>query len=332
MTKVMITGAAGFIGSHVARALLARGDEVLGVDSLTPYYDPELKRARLATLVGHPRFRWAETDLTHRDAFETVFRVFGPERVLHLAAQPGVRHSFENPSACVDANLIGFHNALEAARAFPVANFVYASSSSIYGTDEYGNPRSFYAVTKLANEMQAAVYARGYGVPTLGLRLFSVYGPWGRPDMAIWRFAESVLRGTALELYGDGTHYRDFTYIDDAVSGIVAALDAPAPGRVFDLGRGTTVTVRQMIATLGRVSNKLPRIVRHPAHPFDLEGVVARLDDAREHLGYAPRIDLEEGLRRFTTWLEEWLKIADASPSAKKTKPKTTGGTAAVSF
>jgi UDP-glucuronate 4-epimerase len=323
---ILITGVAGFIGAHAAQALLARGESVIGFDSLNSYYNPTLKRARLDHLSNHENFEFHQVDVASLEDMTLALSGRKPDKILHLAAQAGVRYSLQNPSAYVDANLRGHFSILELARASDAANTVYASSSSIYGgntkipfteSDQTDDPVSFYGATKKSNELMAQSYARLHGMSLTGLRFFTVYGPWGRPDMAYWIFAEKILKGEPIQVFNHGKMSRDFTFIDDIVEGIVSALDRPAsrlgldvPHRVYNLGNDTPETLMDLIsfteAGIGREAEK----VFKPMQPGDLEKTWANIDLARAELDYDPKIGLKDGLERFADWFQaHWQRF-----------------------
>jgi len=312
--STLVTGAAGFIGFHLSRRLLARGDEVVGLDNLNPYYDVGLKEARLACLRTEPGFAFHRLDIADRDAIAGLFRDVRPRVVAHLAAQVGVRYSLDNPHAYVDANLVGFVNVLEGCRQAGVEHLLFASSSSVYGAngkvpfatdDRTDQPVSLYGATKKANEVLAHAYSHLYRVPTTGLRFFTVYGPWGRPDMAYFRFTEAILAGRPLDLYNHGAMERDFTYVDDIVEATVRLLDRPPtpdPYRIYNLGNSEPVALTRFIAVLegclGRkaVTNPLPM------QPGDVPVTYADVDDLAAAIGWRPSTPIEEGLPRFVDW------------------------------
>ncbi len=338
MARVLVTGVAGFIGMHVALRLLERGDTVIGIDNLNAYYDPRLKEARLAQLTGRQGFCFHRLDLADRDGVARVFATERPELVAHLGAQAGVRYSLQNPAAYVDANLVGFANILEGCRQLAVRHLVYASSSSVYGANATipfsvhaaaDHPVSFYAATKRANELMAHAYSHLFGLPTTGLRFFTVYGPWGRPDMAYFSFTKAIVEGSPIEIFGDGSARRDFTYIDDCVEGVVRCLDAipqpnplwnavtpdpatsSAPFRIFNLGNNQPVELRRFVAILEALIGK-PAVIRHvPAQPGDAPVTYADLDDLEAAVGFRPATPIEEGLRRFVAWYRDYYAIRD---------------------
>lgn len=330
--RVIVTGAAGFIGAHLARRLVARGDEVLGYDDLNDYYDPQLKRDRLAHLVPADGFRFVQARLEDRDALDAAFAGFRPDRVVNLAAQAGVRYSLENPRAYVDSNLVGFVNVLEACRHGGVEHLVYASSSSVYGANRelpfavehaVDHPLSLYAATKKANELMAHTYSHLYGLPTTGLRFFTVYGPWGRPDMSPFLFARRIVAGEPIDVFNHGRHSRDFTYIDDIVEGVVRTLDrAPAaspdasllaspatstaPYRVYNIGSHQPVELLRFIELLEdgfgrRVERRLL-----PMQPGDVQDTYADVEALRRDTGYAPSTPVEVGVARFVEWYRDY--------------------------
>ena len=327
--KILLTGAAGFIGMHVALRLLARGDEVVGIDNLNDYYDPALKLARLARLRAHPQFRFEQISLENGTALSEAFHRAAPQRVVHLAAQVGVRHSVVAPQDSAGSNLQGFVNVLEGCRALKVEHLVYASSSSVYGAnaqlpyaEDQGvdHPMSLYAATKRANELMAHSYSHLFRIPTTGVRLFTVYGPWGRPDMAMFRFTRAILQGQPLDIYNDGNMVRDFTYVDDVADPLVRLLDKPAtpdpdfeptrpdpvrsdaPFRVFNVGGGHPVQLLDLIDaledTLGRKAQR--RLM--PLQPGDVLATGADTRRLHEWIGPCPATPLRVGLRSFVDW------------------------------
>jgi UDP-glucuronate 4-epimerase len=313
---VLVTGAAGFIGRAVAERLLDRGDGVLGVDNFNPYYDPALKEARAAALVGRDGYFMVRMDLADTDAFAQLLRKTGVKRVVHLAAQAGVRHSIDQPLDYERSNLLGHLSVLEACRhAKDFEHLVYASSSSVYGgqasaapsaeDDPTGAPASLYAATKRADELMSAAYASLYGFPQSGLRFFSVYGPWGRPDMAYFSFTQKILAGQPIEVFGEGRMARDFTYIDDIVDGVLGVLDRPPERfghRLLNLGAGRPVGLLAMIETLERALGLRARKVMLPMQPGDVPSTHADITRIAALTGYAPKVTLDEGLSRFVDW------------------------------
>ncbi len=331
--RILVTGTAGFIGAALAQRLLARGDVVFGIDNHNDYYDPALKEARLARFVGHPHYTHERADIADAGAVDRAFRVFRPERVVNLAAQAGVRYSLLNPHGYVQSNLVGFVNILEACRHAAVEHLVYASSSSVYGAnrklpfavdDAVDHPISLYAASKKANELMAHAYSHLYRLPTTGLRFFTVYGPWGRPDMAPTLFADRISRGEALEVFNQGKHSRDFTYIDDIVEGIVRALDRPAqpdpqydvtapaagsssaPYRLYNIGNDQPVQLLRFIELLEK--NLGRSVEKHllPMQPGDVADTWADISTLRRDVGYAPNTSIEDGVARFCKWYREY--------------------------
>jgi UDP-glucuronate 4-epimerase len=327
--SVLVTGAAGFIGFHVAQRLLADGHEVVGLDNLSDYYDPTLKQARLDRLTPHAGFSFERVDVTDRAAMPEVFRRHRPARVVHLAAQAGVRYSLQNPHAYVDANLVGFVNVLEGCRHQRVEHLVFASSSSVYGAntrlpfsvhDNVDHPLSLYAATKKANELMAHTYAHLYGLPSTGLRFFTVYGPWGRPDMALFLFTKAILEDRPIDVFNEGRMQRDFTYVDDIVEGVVRVLakppapdpawsgDRPDPGtsrgpyRVYNIGNDRPVELLRYIEVLERCLGKQARRNLLPMQPGDVPATRADVSDLARDVGYQPRTTVEEGVARFVEW------------------------------
>src|SRR5689334_3936358 len=309
--KVLLTGAAGFIGMHCAERLLARGDQVIGVDNLSPYYSVELKRARVARL-AHRAFRLHEIDIADAAALKKVFDAAKPDAVLHLAAQAGVRYSLENPDSYIQTNLVGFANLLECCRRHPPRHLVYASSSSVYGTntklpwsesDNVDHPISLYAATKKSNELTAHAYSHLFGLKTTGLRFFTVYGPWGRPDMSAYIFTKAILEGQPIKVFNHGDMMRDFTFIDDIVAGIVAALDHPpsgangaAPHKRYNLGNHRAEALLHFIELIERATNRKAIIAFEAMQPGDVKETYADIAAAQQDLGFHPRTAIDEGI------------------------------------
>lgn len=315
---VLVTGAAGFIGAYTCRALAARGERVVGLDNYNSYYDPQIKRDRVAALC--PDIDIRAIDLTDRAALETLFEEVRPERVVHLAAQAGVRYSLENPYAYVDSNLVGFVNMLELCRHRGIAHLVYASSSSVYGDSaqppfsedqRVDQPRSLYAATKAANELMAYTYAQLYGLRATGLRFFTVYGPWGRPDMAPLLFSRAVLAGRPIEVFNEGRMQRDFTHVDDIVAGVLGALDhpsdAPVPHRVFNLGNHSPVELEHFIAVIEQAAGRPAQKRYKPMQPGDMIRTMADTRRAHEAFGFEPAMPIEVGLPPVVRWCREYF-------------------------
>ena len=334
--RVLVTGAAGFIGSHLSERLLARGDEVLGYDNLNAYYDPALKEARLARLMPQDGFSFVRASLEDRAALEAAFDDFRPQRVVNLAAQAGVRYSLENPHAYIESNIVGFLNIVEACRHRGIEHLVYASSSSVYGAnrklpfaveDSVDHPVSLYAASKKANELMAHTYSHLFGLPTTGLRFFTVYGPWGRPDMALFLFTKKILAGEPIDVFNHGHHTRDFTYVDDIVEGVIRTLDrvpgpdpaydplAPtpasslAPYRVYNIGNHQPVQLLRYLEVLedclGRKAEK--RLL--PMQPGDVPDTEADVEALRRDTGYSPATPIETGVRRFVEWYRAFYDV-----------------------
>jgi UDP-glucuronate 4-epimerase len=333
--RILVTGAAGFIGSALSERLLARGDEVLGYDNLNAYYDPTLKEARLARLTPLKGFSFVRASLEDRPALERAFADFKPQRVVNLAAQAGVRYSIENPYAYVESNLVGFINVLEACRHGKVEHLVYASSSSVYGAnrklpfsvrDAVDHPVSLYAATKKANELMAHTYSHLYGLPTTGLRFFTVYGPWGRPDMALFKFTQAILEGRPIDVYGEGRMQRDFTYVDDIVEGVIRTLDrvpagdpafdalnptpasSSAPYRVYDIGNHQPVELAHYIEVLETKLGRTAEKILLPLQPGDVPDTYADVEELRRDTGYSPSTPIETGIGRFVDWYRNFYK------------------------
>ncbi len=327
--KLLVTGAAGFIGFHTARLLLERGDEVVGLDNLNAYYDPALKRARLDILNDYPQFRFVKADVADREAMETLFRAEQFQRVVHLAAQAGVRYSIENPHAYVHSNITGFLQVIEGCRRGQVEHLVYASTSSVYGANTHmpfserqgvDHPLTLYAATKRSNELMAHSYSSLYRLPTTGLRFFTVYGPWGRPDMALFMFTKNILAGLPIDVFNDGYHQRDFTYVDDIVKGVLAAVDHVAmpdpawdsdhpnpstsdvPYRIYNIGNQTPVALLRYIEVLEQCLGKEAQKNLLPMQPGDLPDTWADVEALARDVGYRPCTDLETGVKQFVEW------------------------------
>jgi UDP-glucuronate 4-epimerase len=329
--RILVTGAAGFIGMHVAQALLRRGEEVVGIDNLNDYYDVGLKKARLARLEVHPGFRFERLDIADADATARCFADGGFDRVVHLAAQAGVRHSVTHPHSYAQSNLVGFLHVLEGCRHRRIEHLVYASSSSVYGgsrklpfaeSDAVDHPVSLYAATKKANELMAHSYSHLYGLPTTGLRFFTVYGPWGRPDMACFDFTRAILAGEPIRVFNHGRMSRDFTYIDDIVRGVLAVLDAPprpdphggAAYRVLNIGNHAPVALLDFIGTLERALGRRARLDLQPMQPGDVPATSADVTRLQALTGTTdPGVPLAEGVRHFVDWYRRYHAEADAA-------------------
>jgi UDP-glucuronate 4-epimerase len=338
MAKILVTGAAGFIGYHTSERLLARGDEVVGLDNVNDYYDPTLKEARLARIAGHPGFRFFRMELADRDGLERLFREERFDRVIHLAAQAGVRYSITNPHAYIDSNLIGFLNILEGCRHHGVQHLTYASSSSVYGANtampfsvhhNVDHPVSLYAATKKANELMAHTYSHLYGLPTTGLRFFTVYGPWGRPDMAMFLFTKAILEGNPIDVFNHGRMQRDFTYIDDIVEGVIRTsdhtaepngqwnADAPdpatskAPYRIYNIGNNNPVELMHLIETIERALGRVAQKRMLPLQAGDVPATYANVDALVRDVGFAPQTPIETGVANFVAWYRSYFQIGN---------------------
>jgi len=333
---ILVTGAAGFIGFHVARRLLAVGRDVVGIDNLNSYYDPSLKSARLVELTAFPSFRFEKLDVADREGIAALFDTYRFPYVVHLAAQAGVRYSLTNPHAYVDANLVGFINVLEGCRHNACRHLVYASSSSVYGantrlpfrtSDNVDHPISLYAATKKANEAMAHAYAHLFGLPATGLRFFTVYGPWGRPDMAMWLFTEAIVTGRPVRLFNYGKMRRDFTYIDDVVESVVRLIErAPAPDprwsgndpapatsrapwRVYNIGNNRPVEVVEIVRLLEEALGRQAKRELLPIQPGDVPETFADIADLEAAVGFKPKTSIEEGIRRFVAWYRGYNRV-----------------------
>jgi len=333
---ILVTGAAGFIGYHVTKRLLERGDAVVGIDNLNPYYDPKLKEARLQQFRDFDRFEFVRLDVADRAEMASLFRQRRPQRVIHLAAQAGVRYSVENPHAYVDSNVTGFLNVLEGCRHNDVEHLVYASTSSVYGANtkqpfsEHQNadhPVSLYGATKKANEMMAHSYAHLYRLPVTGLRFFTVYGPWGRPDMALFKFTRGILAGEPIPVFNEGRMIRDFTYIDDVAEGVVRILDrvagpdpkwdgdhpdpatSNAPYRIYNIGNNHPVELMTYISVLEHALGRKAKLDLLPMQAGDVPSTMADVSDLERATGFRPRTSVEEGIARFVTWYREYYRV-----------------------
>jgi UDP-glucuronate 4-epimerase len=334
--KILITGAAGFIGSTAGLRLLARGDEVVGLDNLNDYYDVKLKEARLQRLAGYAKFRFVKLDIADRAGMEALFAAEKFDKVIHLAAQAGVRYSILNPNSYVDCNLVGFVNVLEGCRHNKVAHLVYASSSSVYGGntkmpfsehDSVDHPVSLYAATKKANELMAHTYSHLYGLPTTGLRFFTVFGPWGRPDMALFLFTKAILEGKPIDVFNHGNMKRDFTYIDDIVEGVIRVLDKPAtvnpeydaisadpatsnvPYRVFNIGNNNPVGLLDYIGAIETALGRKAEMRLLPLQDGDVPNTYANTDLLDDWVGFVPAVTVQEGVDNFIAWYRDYYKV-----------------------
>jgi UDP-glucuronate 4-epimerase len=334
--RILVTGAAGFIGARLSERLLARGDEVIGIDNLNDYYDPTLKEARLARLTPHPGFEFHRLDIAERAAMVRAFDSIRPQRVVNLAAQAGVRYSLENPHAYVDANVVGFVNVLEGCRAVGVEHLVYASTSSVYGAntrmpfsvhDNVDHPLSLYAATKKANELMAHTYSALFGLPTTGLRFFTVYGPWGRPDMSLFMFTKKILEGEPIDVFNYGNHRRDFTYVDDIVEGVMRTLDhvatpnpdwrsdspdpatAAAPYRLYNIGANAPVPLMDFIGALEECLGVEAKKNFLPLQAGDVPDTYADVSALVADVGYKPATPIKVGIANFVSWYKEFYGI-----------------------
>ncbi len=315
--KILVTGAAGFIGFYVAKLLLQRGDEIIGLDNLNDYYDVSLKQARLAQLQSHAGFTFKKNDIVDKDAINEIFRVYKPSRVVHLAAHAGVRYSLINPEAVVQSNVLGFVNILEACRRHHSEHLVYASTSAVYGdnteipfsvNDRVDKPASLYGASKRANELMAYTYSRLFDIPATGLRLFTVYGPWGRPDMSYFTFTKNIINETPIDVYNNGHHSRDFTYIDDIADGAIKALDKlPSENyRLYNLGNRTPTKLMYYISILEKLIGRKAVINMLPMQPGDMPDTCANIGNTISDLGYVPHTNIETGLEKFVNWYKEY--------------------------
>jgi len=334
--RILVTGTAGFIGSTLAIRLLERGDEVIGVDNVNDYYDPRLKEARLERLKVYDKFTEVRISLEDRPAIEKVFQDYKPQRVVNLAAQAGVRYSLENPQAYIDANIVGFTNILEGCRHHNVEHLVYASSSSVYGANEsmpfsvhdnVDHPVSLYAASKKANELMAHTYSHLFNLPTTGLRFFTVYGPWGRPDMALFMFTKNIIEGKPIDVFNYGKHQRDFTYIDDIVEGVIRTLDhvaepnpnwsgkdpdsatSKAPYRIYNIGSNNPCELLRYIEIIEECIGKKAIKNLLPLQPGDVPATYADVEALIQDVGYKPATPIEEGIANFVTWYRDFYKV-----------------------
>jgi len=335
-TMILVTGAAGFIGYHVSKRLLERGERVAGVDNLNPYYDPRLKEARLARLRPNHNFTFAHVDIADTDSMQELFGEYRPRRVVHLAAQAGVRYSVINPYAYIDSNIFGFQNILEVCRHNSVEHLVFASTSSVYGAntrqpfsehDKVDHPLSLYGATKKANELIAHSYAHLYRLPVTGLRFFTVYGPWGRPDMALFKFTRGILASEPIPVYNEGRMIRDFTYIDDIVEGLVRILDviptpnpkwnsddpdpatSNAPYRIYNIGNNRPVELLNYISVLEQCLGRKAKLDLMPMQPGDVPSTMADVSELEAATGFRPKTTVEEGIAEFVKWYREYYGV-----------------------
>jgi len=333
--KILVTGSAGFIGAALTHALLQRGDTVVGIDNHNDYYDPALKDARIQRFIQHPNYTHIRMDIANRDEVARLFEAQKPTKVVNLAAQAGVRYSLENPQAYIDSNIVGFANVLEGCRQANVEHLVYASSSSVYGANtsypfsvsqNVDHPLSLYAATKKSNELMAHSYSHLYGLPTTGLRFFTVYGPWGRPDMALFKFAQAILEDKPIQIYNHGNHRRDFTYIDDVVQGILKVVDQPAasdlswsgmapapdssraPYKIYNIGSGASVTLMDYIEALEIALGKTAKKEWLPAQPGDVPSTHADIAELIADFVYYPATTVLQGVAQFAEWYNEYVK------------------------
>jgi len=335
--KILVTGSSGFIGSAVTIALLDRGYEVIGIDNHNDYYDPSIKKARLDRYFSHPAFHHYQEDISSVDVMDSIFNKYRPNKVINLAAQAGVRYSIENPSAYIKSNILGFFNVIEACKKFSVSHLVYASSSSVYGSnsclpfsphDSADHPLNLYAATKKSNELIAHSYSHISGLPTTGLRFFTVYGPWGRPDMALYKFTKAIYNGEVIEIFNDGNHRRDFTYIDDVVEGILRVLDDPpthnsnwdsrnpdpatssAPWRIYNIGNSNSVNLMDYITILERTIGKSAIKKYLNIQNGDIPNTLSDIDDLITKYKFQPRTSVEVGIVNFIEWYKKYHQIS----------------------
>jgi len=334
--RILVTGSAGFIGSALALRLLARGDTVVGIDNHNDYYDPAIKEARIEQFIDNPNYTHIRADLTDHQIIEEIFTNYKPERVVNLAAQAGVRYSIENPLAYINSNIVGFAHILEGCRHNDVEHLVYASTSSVYGANtsmpfsvhqNVDHPLSVYSASKKSNELMAHTYSHLYGLPTTGLRFFTVYGPWGRPDMALFLFTKAILANKKIKVFNYGKHRRDFTYIDDIVEGVIRTLDTPAtsnlewnsdqpdpgssnaPWRVYNIGNNKPIELMDYIAALEKALGKKAEKEFLPLQAGDVPGTYADVDDLVEQFDYKPSTSVEDGINHFVCWYRDYFKV-----------------------
>ncbi|SVB05671.1 uncharacterized protein METZ01_LOCUS158525 [marine metagenome] len=333
---ILVTGSAGFIGSELTLKLLSRGDTVVGIDNHNDYYDPAIKEARIERFIDDPNYTHIRADLTDHQIIEEIFTNYKPERVVNLAAQAGVRYSIENPLAYINSNIVGFAHILEGCRHNNIEHLVYASTSSVYGANtsmpfsvhqNVDHPLSVYSASKKSNELMAHAYSHLYGLPTTGLRFFTVYGPWGRPDMALFLFTKAILSNKKIQVFNHGKHRRDFTYIDDIVEGVIRTLDTPAtcnlewnsdqpdpgssnaPWRVYNIGNNKPIELMDYIAALEKALGKKAEKEFLPLQAGDVPATYANVDDLVEQFDYKPTTSVEEGINRFVSWYRDYFKV-----------------------
>jgi len=334
--KILVTGSAGFIGSALTLRLLARGNTVVGIDNHNDYYDPAIKEARIERFIDDPNYTHIRADLTDHQIIEEIFTNYKPERVINLAAQAGVRYSIENPLAYINSNIVGFAHILEGCRHNNIEHLVYASTSSVYGANtsmpfsvhqNVDHPLSVYSASKKSNELMAHAYSHLYGLPTTGLRFFTVYGPWGRPDMALFLFTKAILSNKKIQVFNHGKHYRDFTYIDDIVEGVIRTLDTPAtcnfewnsdqpdpsssnaPWRVYNIGNNKPIKLMDYITTLEKALGHKAEKEFLPLQAGDVPGTYADVDDLVEQFDYKPSTSVEDGINHFVDWYKDYFKV-----------------------
>ena len=334
--KIIVTGSAGFIGFSLCVKLLERGDSIIGIDNHNDYYDPKIKESRLQELTKYSNYKHYRLDITDQTGLEKIFKEHKPSRVVNLAAQAGVRYSMENPLTYINSNIVGFANILENCRHYKVENLVYASSSSVYGAntkmpfsehDSVSHPLSVYAASKISNELMAHAYSNLYEIPTTGLRFFTVYGPWGRPDMALFKFTKNILENKIINVFNDGKHTRDFTYIDDIVEGVVNTLDSPAkrnndwnsnkpdpsssnvPWRIYNIGNNNPIKLMDYIDALEKTLGKKAKINFLPLQPGDVPDTYANVDNLKKQFNYKPTTSVLKGVSNFITWYKGYYKV-----------------------
>jgi len=334
--KIIVTGSVGFIGFSLSVKLLERGESIIGIDNHNDYYDPKIKESRLQKLTKYSNYKHYRLDITDQTSLEKMFKEHKPSRVANLAAQAGVRYSMENPLAYINSNIVGFANILENCRHYKVENLVYASSSSVYGAntkmpfsehDSVNHPLSVYAASKISNELMAHAYSNLYKIPTTGLRFFTVYGPWGRPDMALFKFTKNILEDKIINVFNDGNHTRDFTYIDDIVEGVINTLDSPAksnhdwnsnkpdpsssnvPWRIYNIGNNNPIKLMDYIDALEKTLGKKAKINFLPLQPGDVPDTYANVDNLKKQFNYKPSTSVLKGVSNFITWYKNYYKI-----------------------